>query len=168
MDNPNPGQPPEAEAQVQESTASTEQLNSLLILPVRETVLFPGVLFPISIGRPVSIGAVQQAMREERQICILMQRDGEVMEPSGTDMHRVGTAANIVRYVTAPDGGHHVIVQGIDRVRIVDFAQERPLLVANVQRIPEATMDGPEIEARTMLLRQQAIEALELLPQVSI
>src|SRR5208282_943544 len=48
----------------------------------------------------------------------------------------------------------------------VDFAQERPLLVANVLRIPEATMDGPEIEARTLLLRQQAIEALELLPQV--
>ena len=95
-----------------------------------------------------------------------MQRDGEVLEPSGTDMHRVGTVANIVRYVTAPDGGHHVIVQGIERVRIVDFAEERPLLVANVQRIPEASMDGPEIEARTMLLRQQAIEALELLPQV--
>ena len=166
MDNANPGQPPEAEAQAQESAASTEHSNSLLILPVRETVLFPGVLFPISIGRPVSIGAVQQAMREERQIGILMQRDGEVLEPVGTDMHRIGTVANIVRYVTAPDGGHHVIVQGIERVRIVDFAQERPLLVANVQRIPEATMDGPEIEARTMLLRQQAIEALELLPQV--
>ena len=151
---------------LRKATPQPSDSNSLLILPVRETVLFPGVLFPISIGRPVSIGAVQQAMREERQIGIVMQRDGEVLEPSGTDMHRVGTVANIVRYVTAPDGGHHVIVQGIERFRIVDFVQERPLLVANVQRIPEATMDGPEIEARTMLLRQQAIEALELLPQV--
>lgn len=170
MDNSNPGQPPEAEAQAQESNtlndASKEQPNTLLILPVRETVLFPGVLFPIAIGRPVSIGAVQQAMREQRQIGIVMQRDGEIHEPHGADMHRVGTAANIVRYVTAPDGGHHVIVQGIERFRIVDFAQERPLLIANIQRVPETDVDGPEIEARTMLLRQQAIEALELLPQV--
>ncbi len=119
-----------------EASVSAES-NSLLILPVRETVLFPGVLIPIAIGRPVSIGAVQQAMREERQIGILMQRDGEALEPSGSDMHRVGTVANIVRYVTAPDGGHHVIVQGIERFRVVDFAQERPLIVANTLRIAE-------------------------------
>ncbi len=148
-----------------EGSVSAES-NPLLILPVRETVLFPGVLIPIAIGRPISIGAVQQAMREERQIGILMQRDGEALEPSGSDMHRVGTVANIVRYVTAPDGGHHVIVQGIERFRVVDFAQERPLLVANTLRIAESTTDGPEIEARMLLLRQQAIEALELLPQV--
>ena len=167
MDNANPGQKPDAEVQASESASSSEvSSNTLLILPVRETVLFPGVLFPISIGRPMSIGAVQQAMREERQIGILMQRDGETLEPSGADMHRVGTIANIARYVTAPDGGHHAIVQGIERFRVVDFKQERPLLIANAQRIPESTTDGPEIEARTLLLRQQAIEALELLPQV--
>ena len=129
-------------------------------------MLFPGVLFPISIGRPVSIASVQQAMREERQIGILMQRDGEALEPSATDMHRVGTIANIARYLTAPDGGHHVIVQGVERFRVLDFTRERPALMANVQRIPEPQVEGPEIEARTLLLRQQAIEALELLPQV--
>jgi ATP-dependent Lon protease len=148
-----------------EGSVSAEP-KSLLILPVRETVLFPGVLLPIAIGRPISVGAVQQAMREERQIGILMQRDGEALEPSGADMHRLGTVANIVRYLTAPDGGHHVIVQGIERFRVVDFAQERPLLVANTLRIAESTTDGSEIEARMLLLRQQAIEALELLPQV--
>jgi ATP-dependent Lon protease len=140
--------------------------NTLLILPVRDTVLFPGVLFPISIGRPVSVAAVQQAMREERQIGLLMQRDAEALEPYGTDMHRVGTVANIARYLTAPDGSHHVIVQGIERFRVLDFVRERPVLAAHVQRIPEPQDESPEIEARTMLLRQQAIEALELLPQV--
>ncbi len=167
MDNPHTAQTPEEEAQSIEGAASAGAgLEELLILPVRETVLFPGVLFPIAIGRPVSVGAVQQAMREERQIGILMQRDGEALEPWGADMHRVGTAANIVRYVTAPDGGHHAIVQGIERFRVVEFAQERPLLIAKVQRIADPAGNGPEIEARTMLLRQQAIEALELLPQV--
>jgi ATP-dependent Lon protease len=167
MDNRHIGQAPEVEAQAVESTASAEaEPDTMLILPVRDTVLFPGVLFPIAIGRPMSIGAVQQAMREERQIGILMQRDGEALEPSATDMHRIGTAANIVRYVTGPDGGHHAIVQGIERFRVVAFDQERPVMSANVQRIAEPRVEGPEIEARTMLLRQQAIEALELLPQV--
>ncbi len=167
MDHPNPGETPAVEAKAEESHASSSgNAGGLLILPVRETVLFPGVLFPIAIGRPISIGAVQQAMREERQIGILMQRDPEALEPSGTDMHRVGTIANIARYLTAPDGGHHVIVQGIERFRVVDFVRERPVLTANVLRIPDPEEDGQEIEARKMLLRQQAIEALELLPQV--
>ena len=167
MDIPNPSEAP-AEVPVSSESAPAESTASdnILILPVRETVLFPGVLFPISIGRPVSVAAVQQAMREEKQIGILMQRDGETADPYGTDMHRVGTVANIVRYLTAPDGGQHVIVQGIERFRALDFTSERPVLTANVQRIAEPESEGQEIEARTMLLRQQAIEALELLPQV--
>ena len=167
MDIPNPSEAP-ALVPVSSESASAESAASdnILILPVRETVLFPGVLFPISIGRPVSVAAVQQAMREEKQIGILMQRDGETADPYGTDMHRVGTVANIVRYLTAPDGGHHVIVQGIERFRALDFTSERPVLTANVQRIAEPEAEGQEAEARTMLLRQQAIEALELLPQV--
>jgi ATP-dependent Lon protease len=167
MDHPNPSEGSAVEAKAGDSAIpESDQPDTLLILPVRETVLFPGVLFPISIGRPVSVGAVQQAMREERQIGILMQRDGEVLEPSANDMHRVGTVANIARYLTAPDGGHHVIVQGIERFRVLEFVRERPVLTARVQRIAEPELEGPEIEARTLLLRQQAIEALELLPQV--
>src|SRR5271165_1707762 len=167
MDIPESGDTRRLDAKSGESAAGDDVAsNSLLILPVRETVLFPGVLFPISIGRPMSVAAVQQAMREERQIGVLMQRVGEVLEPAGTDMHRIGTIANIARYITAPDGGHHVIVQGIERFRVVDFVSERPNLSARIQRISEPEDTGPEIEARTMLLRQQAIEALELLPQV--
>ncbi|MGO9483312.1 MAG: endopeptidase La [Rhodomicrobium sp.] len=169
MDNPNPSEASSAgQASLESEGAQSAGPDTLLILPVRDTVLFPGVLFPISIGRPVSIAAVQQAMREERQIGILMQRDGEAMEPYGTDMHRVGTVANIARYLTAPDGGHHVIVQGIERFRVLDFVHERPVLEAKIQRIaePGAEAETQEIEARTMLLRQQAIETLELLPQV--
>ncbi len=166
MDDANPSEIPAAEARAGDGAAPLDtDSNALLILPVRETVLFPGVLFPISIGRPLSIAAVQQAMREERQIGILMQRDPEIVEPSGSDMHRVGTVANIARYLTAPDGSHHVVVQGVERFRVLDFIRERPAMTANIQRIPEPEAQGPEIEARTVLLRQQAIELLELLPQ---
>ena len=167
MDNINPGGAPEILAKSEENAESAKlDSGTMLILPVRETVLFPGVLFPISIGRPISIAAVQQAMRDERPIGILMQRESDAAEPAGLDMHRVGTIANIVRYVTSPDGGHHVIVQGIQRFRVVDFVQERPFLAANILPISDPDIKGPEIEARTLLLRQQAIEALELLPQV--
>ena len=140
--------------------------DTLLILPVRDTVLFPGVLFPIAIGRQISIAAVQQAVREQRQIGVLMQREAEIPEPAGVDMLHVGTVANIVRYVTAPDGSHHVIVQGVERFRTTEFVQERPYMEAKVVNIPEPSVAGPEIEARTLLVRQQAIEALELLPQI--
>ncbi|MBT3069313.1 endopeptidase La [Rhodomicrobium sp. Az07] len=167
MDQSNSGPAPEAESQPGETvTDGNDGSNALLILPIRETTIFPGTLFPISIGRPISIAAVQQAMREEKQIGILMQRDSSNAEPSGDDMHRVGTVANIARYVTAPDGTHHVIVQGVERFRVLDFQQERPVFIANVQRIAEPSEDGAEIEARMMVLRQKAVDALELLPQV--
>src|SRR5689334_21302469 len=81
--------------------------DALIIVPVRNTVLFPGVVIPITIARPKSIAAAQQAMREQRQIGILLQRDPESTDPGPDDLYRVGTVANIVRYITAPDGSHH-------------------------------------------------------------
>src|SRR5690606_27226281 len=81
--------------------------DSLIIVPVRNVVLFPGTVFPVAIGRERSILAAQQALREERQIGVLMQRDAEAEEPTGIDLHRTGTIANILRYVSAPDGSHH-------------------------------------------------------------
>ncbi len=167
MDDQNMSNPQEGSGGAEAaSSIESPKSDTLLILPVRETVLFPGVLFPISIGRQISIAAVQQAVREQRQIGVLMQREAAMAEPTGVDMLRVGTVANIVRYVTAPDGGHHVIVQGVERFRTLEFVQERPFMEAKVLHIPEPNGDGPEIEARTLLVRQQAIEALELLPQI--
>jgi ATP-dependent Lon protease len=75
--------------------------DALIIVPVRNTVLFPGLVLPITLGRPKSVAAAQQAVRDQRQVGILMQRDAEVADPSPIDMHRMGTLANIVRYITA-------------------------------------------------------------------
>src|SRR5437868_4375928 len=90
------------------------------ILALKNLVLFPNTVMPITIGRPKSIAAAQQAVREQRQIGVLMQRDDSVAEPTAIDMHRVGTLANIVRYVTAPDGSHHVVCQGEKRFQVVE------------------------------------------------
>src|ERR1700735_1553041 len=140
--------------------------DALIIVPVRNTVLFPGLVLPITVGRPRSIAAAQQAVREQRQVGILMQRDAEVADPTAIDLHRMGTVANIVRYLTAPDGSHHLVCQGEQRFQIVEYLSGWPFLVARVQRIAEPEVRTPEIEARFVNIKAQAIEAVQLLPQV--
>jgi ATP-dependent Lon protease len=138
--------------------------DALIIVPVRSFVLFPGTIFPITIGRPQSIAAAQAAVRAQRQVGILMQRDPEVGEPTPIDLHRVGTIANVVRYMTTNDG-HHLVCQGERRFRVVDFLGGFPFLVARVAPIEESEVRTPEIEARFLNLQRQAVEALQLLPQ---
>lgn len=139
--------------------------DALIIIPVREMVLFPGAIAPIAIARPKSVAAAQQALREQRPIGIVLQRSPETEEPGPDDLYRVATIANIVRYITAPDGTHHIVCQGVQRARILDFLPGAPFPAARIQQIPEPTTSSPEIEARALNLQRQAIEAVELLPQ---
>ncbi|MDA9500283.1 endopeptidase La [Bradyrhizobium sp. CCBAU 11357] len=139
--------------------------DALIIVPVREMVLFPGAIAPITIGRAKSIAAAQQALREQRPIGIVLQRGPETNDPGPDDLYRVATIANIVRYITAPDGTHHIVCQGVQRARILDFLPGTPFPAARFQQIPEPTTTSPEIEARALNLQRQAIEAIELLPQ---
>ena len=147
------------------SPASPLPPDGLVIIPVRNLVLFPGHVVPITIGRPGSVAAAQQALRDQRQVGIVMQRSPEVTEPAPADMHRLGTAANIVRYVTGPDGANHLICQGEQRFQILEFYPGWPFLVARVLRIPEPDARSPEIEARFVHLKAQATEAMQLMPQ---
>jgi ATP-dependent Lon protease len=140
--------------------------DALIIVPVRRAVLFPGTVMPITVGRPRSIAAIQQAVREQRPVGILMQRDAEMADPTAIDMHRIGTVANIVRYVTSPDGTHHAICQGEQRFQITEFVGGWPFFVAKTIRMPEPDTLTPEIEARFLHLQSQAVEAVQLLPQV--
>jgi ATP-dependent Lon protease len=147
-------------------TATTQlPSDAVIIVPVRNTVLFPGMVLPISVGRPGSVAAAQQALREQRQIGLLLQRDQAIDDPRPGDLYRVGTVANLVRYVTAPDGNHHLICQGEQRFQIMDFLEGWPFLAARVARIPEPSSSSPEIEAYFLNLRRQTAEALQLLPQ---
>jgi ATP-dependent Lon protease len=140
--------------------------DAVIVVPVRNTVLFPGMVLPFTLGRPKSIAAAQQAVRDQRQVGILLQRVAEVEDPTGIDMHRMGTLANVVRYITTPDGTHHLVCQGEQRFQIVEYLSGWPFLVARVLRIPEPETRSPEIEARFVNLKAQAVEAIQLLPQV--
>jgi ATP-dependent Lon protease len=147
--------------------ASTVRIpdEATIIVAVRNIVLFPGVVAPITINRPKSIAAAQQALREQRPIGILLQRNPEVEDPAPNDLHRICTIANIVRYITAADETHHIICQGVQRARILDFLPGTPFIAARVLHIPEPATSSPEIEARFLNLQRQAIEAIQLLPQ---
>ncbi|MTV15803.1 MULTISPECIES: endopeptidase La [Bradyrhizobium] len=148
------------------STSTPIPSDALIIVPVRNTVLFPDVIIPITIARATSIAAAQQAVREQRPIGILLQRDPETNDPGPDGLYRVGTVANIVRYITGADDTHHLVCQGVQRMRVLDYLPGTPFLAARVLQIPEPTTTSPEIEARFLNLQRQALEAAQLLPQV--
>ena len=118
--------------QVSPSSQSNTKLppGALILLPVRNMVLFPGVVMPLTVGRPRSQAAAQEALRGERPIGIVLQTDPTVDEPGDEQLHRIGTVAEILRYVTAPVGTHHLIVRGTRRFRIQSFLPGYPFLTA--------------------------------------
>jgi len=140
--------------------------DALIVIPMRNAVVFPGVLSPITVGRSMSIAAAQEAVRGELRAGFLLQRDPQKTEVAADDLYWVGTAGPIVRYVTGQDGAHHLVVQGEGRFRVLEFLDGWPFLVARVAMIDAPAAEGPEIEARFLQLKEQAAEAIGLLPHV--
>ena len=145
----------------------TVPTDAMIIVPVRNMVLFPGMVVPITIGRKRSIASVQYALKGERQIGLLKQRNPDAETPTGEDLSTMGTVASILRYVTTADGSHHIICQGSERFRITGFLDGFPFIVAKTERVVEDFIDGDDdIEARFIQLRELALEVFQLLPQV--
>jgi len=141
--------------------------DALPIIPVRNMVLFPGLVVPIAIGRPSSIAAAQHAVKSERAIGILTQLNPDAQNPGAEDMAPVGTIAAILRYVTSASGEHHIICQGQQRFRVVGYLEGFPFLVARIARMEDQSgLEDQEIEARFLRLKETATEVLNLLPQV--
>ena len=137
----------------------------LIVLPVRSAVLFPGVVLPIAITDKLAIAGAQEAVRTQRRVGLLLQSDLTAEEATPEGLHRVGTAASIVRFITAPDGTHHLVAQGEERFTVLDFVSREPFLVARIDAHREPTVFDQEIEARGLNLREKALEAVQLLPQ---
>jgi ATP-dependent Lon protease len=137
----------------------------LIVLPVRNMVLYPGVILPVAIKREKTVAGAQEAVRADSKVGFLLQKSPETEDPGFDDLHRVGTAASIVRYITAPDGTHHLVCQGERRFRVLDAVGGFPYLVARVEYLSDSGTAHPEVEARTLYLKQKAMEAVSLLPQ---
>ena len=141
--------------------------DALIIVPMRNLVLFPGQIVPVTVGRERSVAAAQAAAAGGRQIGMLLQRDVEAADPGADQLHGMGTVANILRYITAQDGSHHVVCQGDHRFRVVQFLEGYPFIAARVEHLPEDTSDpvSKDIEARQLQLKLRVAEVLALLPQ---
>jgi ATP-dependent Lon protease len=140
--------------------------DALIILPVRNVVMFPSAIVPLTIGRERSRAAAQEAVRLERPLGVLLQSKPDVDDPRADELHWVGTSASVLRYVTTPDGVHHAIARGLRRFRVLEFLDGYPFSVARVQFIDDPDDVDPEIEGRARTLKQRAVEILQLLPQV--
>jgi ATP-dependent Lon protease len=148
--------------------AATKPLpeDALILIPMRNTVLFPGVISPITIGRAGSIAAAQEAVRSERRVGFLLQRDAQKNDVGADDLYWVGTSGQVVRYITGNEGAHHMVVQGHTRFRVLEFLAGWPFLVARVEYVEQKEKEElpPELEARFLQLKALAVEAIQLLP----
>ena len=138
----------------------------LLIVPVRTIVMFPGAVTQVALTRDFSMRAAQEAVQHGYKLGIVLQKDPSVDAPGPDDLYRIGTTVTVVRYLKAPNGVHHLICQGEQRFRTLDYLTGLPFLAARFDLIPDQVTTDANVEARADLLKQKAIEAIELLPQV--
>jgi ATP-dependent Lon protease len=165
------GQPDPTDRQAADATSQalvTTRLPSdaLPIVPVRNAVLFPGMVLPLTVGSERARAAVQEAVRLEQPIGVLLQSKAGVDDPGPDDVHWVGTSAGVLRYVTTPEGVHHIICKGLRRFRVLQFLDEQTFAVARIDYIDDPETFDTEIEGRGRALKQRALEVLQLLPQV--
>src|SRR5712672_2915317 len=139
--------------------------DATIILPVRNTLLFPGMVLPLTIGRTASIAAAQEAVRSGGKIGLLLQDDPAVEQPGPEHLRRVGTIAEVLRYVTS-EQTPYAICRGIRRFRVDEFLPGFPYLVARITEIGISEAITPDIEARMHLLKMRARDAIQLLPNL--
>ena len=140
---------------------------ALIIVPMRNVVLFPGMILPLTIGREKSVIAAQHAVKMKLPIGLLLQHDPSVEKPGPNDLCQVGTLANVLRYITMPDESHVIVCEGLQRFRVTDFLPGYPFPVMIFDQILESTTQDNEVEARFIQLKERALELVNLLPQAS-
>ena len=163
--NDTPATTPPADERDERKAAPGLPEDMLIVLPVRNMVLYPGVILPVAIKREKTVAGAQEAVRTEAKVGFLLQKTPDTDDPGFDDLHRIGTVASIVRYITAPDGTHHLVCQGERRFRVLDAVGGFPYLVARVEYLNDTGSAHPEVEARSLNLKQKAMEAISLLPQ---
>jgi len=136
------------------------------LVPMRNVVLFPHVLMPITIGRTQSLAALRYAVEAEAALGIVLQKDAQVDEPGFEALCAVGTLAKVVRQVTSRDGQIHAVCHGQQRFRLLELVPGHPFLAARIVRIEEPEQTSTAAEALGMQLRERAVEILSLLPGV--
>ncbi len=139
----------------------------LSLLPLRNTVLFPGVVLPITVGRDKSIKAVTDAYKTHKLIGVVAQKDSTVEDPVAKDLEEIGTVAKIVKQIKMPDGGTTIIIQGKSRFCIDSLIAEEPYFKANIHLIVEEDAPkDPDFEAYVSNIKDLATEIIQLSPNI--
>ncbi len=135
----------------------------LPLLPLRNTVLFPGVVIPITVGRDKSIKAVQEAYKADKLIGVVAQKDSNVEDPDAGDLENIGTVARIVKLITMPDGGTTIIIQGRSRFRIRRVTAEDPFFEADIEVLQEVEVPAnDEFAAGVSNIKDMAAQIVNL------
>jgi ATP-dependent Lon protease len=140
--------------------------DELAILPLKGTVIYPGLALPLIIGRDRSIQLIDDALSGEKIIGVVTQRDPSIEEPKESDMYGVGVAVSILKMVRVSERDIRVVVQGISRIKIGQFVTQDPYYRARIIKISEPEEDGIEIEALMLNVKDVFRKVVDLSPQV--
>jgi len=142
------------------------KIEALPILPLRNAVLFPGLVMPLVIGREKTLRLLDAVADTGRIIGVITQKDKDIADPGPDDLYVTGTTARILRVVKERDQGVDIVVQGIQRFRTVEYGKTEPFLTADVQLLPDHNTDDAEVEALTNSLKTLTSEVFSLMPEM--
>tara|TARA_R110002072_G_scaffold301400_1_gene481013 strand:- start:9758 stop:12202 length:2445 start_codon:yes stop_codon:yes gene_type:complete len=142
--------------------------DELAILPLRNNVLFPGVVIPITVGRDKSIKLIQDANKGAKIIGVVSQKNQEVESPEFSDLHNIGTVAQIIRMLKMPDGSSTVIIQGKRRFEITQPTQTEPYMKSQVKMLEESELDDKDEELKLMFksVKDLALQIIQESPNI--
>jgi len=142
--------------------------SELSILPLRNTVLFPGVVIPITVGRDKSIKLIQEAKKKKMLFGVVSQKDPELEDPNREDLYNIGTVAQILRLLKMPDGSTTAIIQGKKRFKLEELIQEEPYMKAKVTELSEVRYSkrNAEMKATVDSMKEVAQEIIDLSPNI--
>ncbi|HWI91458.1 MAG TPA: endopeptidase La [Flavisolibacter sp.] len=150
-----------------ESNEKIDIPSDIALLPLRNTVLFPGVVLPITVGRDKSIKAVTDSYKGSKLIGVVAQKDSNVEDPASKDLENIGTIAKIVKQIKMPDGGTTIIIQGKNRFSIKSVIEEEPYFRAHVELVDEEEPPkDPDFEAYVSNIKDLATEIIQLSPNI--
>lgn len=147
--------------------SSSDLPEELPILTLRNTVLYPGVVLPITVGRDASLKLVKDAYNDSKLIGVVAQTNGETENPGESDLYRVGTAASILKLIKMPDGTKSIVIQGKRRFEVTAYTQTDPYLKAAVTAIHEEVPgDDAEVQARIRSIKELAVQIINISPNI--
>ena len=136
----------------------------LPVLPLKETVVFPESMTPLAVGQERSVKLIDDVVSGERMLALFTVENEDAEQPGWDDLYRVGTVAVVHKMIKVPDGTLRILVQGVQRVRLVEPVEDEPYLVAELEDLPEIVPDSPEVEALTRTVQQQFAQIIGMTP----